>query len=319
MESLIERRVEEEKILCGEMFDAEFNASLPQRLAQVDNLFNRLLKLTVLYDKSRNPRADANDLSLILHKTDFITGLYIAALELVIMTFTGERDFPWSCVTLQLAPINFYKIIEVVIRADTELSREMVKHLNRIEEMVLDELSWSLDSPLWAALARKFEVPASNNVNGDTLPTPSSQHHPITNRYQPSPMKPLIKKRHLDYGAEDGVAPKQRHEDYPPSTSHNLFFRKFYYLAAVRLTDLCDRIRIDDQSRHKVWTIFEHVVRNETNLMAGRHLDQNMMCCLYIVAKIANVDTTFHKIIHQYRTQPQASSRIYRKVLVDPG
>lgn len=76
---------------------------------------------------------------------------------------------------------------------------------------------------------------------------------------------------------------------------------------------------MDELSRMKVWTLFEHVVRQETSLMAGRHLDQNLMCCLYIITKVTNSDVSFHNIIHQYRFQPQSTSRIYRKVPVDPS
>lgn len=90
-----------------------------------------------------------------------------------------------------------------------------------------------------------------------------------------------------------------------------------YYLAAVRLQDLCERVHLDEKGRHRVWTLFEHVLRTETSLMAGRHLDQNLMCCLYVVAKISKQDVSFHNIMYHYRHQPQASSRVYRQVLID--
>lgn len=82
---------------------------------------------------------------------------------------------------------------------------------------------------------------------------------------------------------------------------------------------MCDRIRIEDINRQKVWTLFEHVLRNETTLMTSRHLDQNLMCCLYIVAKVCSLDTSFHDIMYHYRHQPQAVSRVYRHVLIDPS
>ena len=71
-----------------------------------------------------------------------------------------------------------------------------------------------------------------------------------------------------------------------PASSTALFFRKVYYLASVRLLDLCERLRIDERGKQRVWTLFEHVLRTETSLMAGRHLDQNLMCCVYVVAKV---------------------------------
>lgn len=45
------------------------------------------------------------------------------------MTYGSERDFPWSLDAIQIPAISFYKIIEVVVRAEPELSRDMVKML----------------------------------------------------------------------------------------------------------------------------------------------------------------------------------------------
>ena len=41
------------------------------------------------------------------------------------MTYNSEREFPWSVDTLQMPPINFYKAIEIVVRAEPDLSRDM--------------------------------------------------------------------------------------------------------------------------------------------------------------------------------------------------
>jgi hypothetical protein len=43
------------------------------------------------------------------------------------MTYGSEREFPWTLDAIQMPAINFYKIIEMVVRADSELSRDMVR------------------------------------------------------------------------------------------------------------------------------------------------------------------------------------------------
>lgn len=53
-------------------------------------------------------------------------------------------------------------------------------------------------------------------------------------------------------------------------------------MAAARLNDLCDRLKMDEKGKEKVWTIFEHTLRTETNLYAGRHLDQNLLCIVSV-------------------------------------
>jgi hypothetical protein len=91
------------------------------------------------------------------------------------MTYACERDFPWSIITLSIPAVNFYKIIEVVIRAEPELSRDMVKHLNRCEERVLEELAWTSDSPLWTSIARRADgVPSCAAVTNEGITTPRS-------------------------------------------------------------------------------------------------------------------------------------------------
>ena len=51
------------------------------------------------------------------------------------------------------------------IRAEEGLSRDMVKHLNSIEEQVLEKEAWTRDSALWTALgASGHQVPTVEEV-----------------------------------------------------------------------------------------------------------------------------------------------------------
>lgn len=57
------------------------------------------------------------------------------------------------------------QVIEVFIRSEEGLSRDMVKHLNQIEEQVLESQAWSRDSALWGALhAAGSKVPTVEEV-----------------------------------------------------------------------------------------------------------------------------------------------------------
>lgn len=68
----------------------------------------------------------------MLNKHELIASIYACAVQLILFTYDSEREFPWCLEVLRLSPVHFYKVIELVIRADPELSREMVKHLNRV-------------------------------------------------------------------------------------------------------------------------------------------------------------------------------------------
>lgn len=104
-----------------------------------------------------------------------------------------------------------------------------------------------------------------------------------------------------------------------------LFFRKFYNLACVRMQDLCNSLEISDNDKKKIWTIFEYSVKERTKLMKDRHLDQILMCAIYVICKLIRMErNSFTEIMRCYRLQPQAESHIYRSVLIekvsnDPG
>ncbi|MEQ2186478.1 hypothetical protein GOODEAATRI_028871, partial [Goodea atripinnis] len=59
-----------------------------------------------------------------------------------------------------------------------------------------------------------------------------------------------------------------------------------YHLASVRLRDLCLKLDIPSELRGKIWTCFEHALVHCTDLMKERHLDQLLLCCIYIISKV---------------------------------
>jgi len=109
----------------------------------------------------------------------------------------------------------------------------------------------------------------------------------------------------------DAVKPKR-------TGSVALFFRKFYNLACVRMQDLCNSLEISDNDKKKIWTIFEYSVKERTKLMKDRHLDQILMCAIYVICKLVRMErNSFTEIMRCYRLQPQAESHIYRSVLIE--
>lgn len=60
---------------------------------------------------------------------------------------------------------SLIQVIEVFIRAEDGLCREVVKHLNQIEEQILDHLAWKPESPLWDRIRENDNrVPACEEV-----------------------------------------------------------------------------------------------------------------------------------------------------------
>ena len=45
-------------------------------------------------------------------------------------------------------------------------------------------------------------------------------------------------------------------------------------------------------------------------MLRDRHIDQLLMCAVYVMSKVTKEDKSFHEIMKWYRTQPQAESDV---------
>uniref|UniRef100_A0A671WKC9 Retinoblastoma-like protein 1 n=1 Tax=Sparus aurata TaxID=8175 RepID=A0A671WKC9_SPAAU len=390
--------------------------------SHIDFAENRLKLAEILYYKilenvisQETKRLHGKDMSMLLEQDIFHCSLMACCLEVVLFSYSSQRTFPWIINIFKLSPFYFFKVIEVFIRSEEGLSRDMVKHLNQIEEQILESKAWSADSALWSVLQDAGnKVPTVEEVNFssslDTGSGPGSGSTSIGQTHLPLvALSPIIHPRIREFRSGLGSArkdvppsPLSVHDRYsspaagsakrrlfgddPPTTgvtlntnlnsgmgndrtitlipvqscdasgtinaqfllasphrtaspsrvtsapttsdpppgtgrprrtgSLALFFRKVYHLASVRLRDLCVKLDIPSELRGKIWTCFEHTLVHSTDLMKGRHLDQLLLCSVYIISKITKETHTFHDIMKCYRSQPQASSHVYRSVLL---
>ncbi|KAM9376938.1 retinoblastoma-like protein 2 isoform 2-T2 [Pholidichthys leucotaenia] len=411
-------------------------------------LYYRILESII--EREKMILGDA-DLSNILEQDVFHRSLLACCLEIVIFSYRPPGDFPNVISIFQLPAYHFYKVIEVLVRSEQGLFREVVKHLNQVEEQVLESLAWTRDSPLWESLraAKEQHVPSCQEVmppqhleqNDDSstgsIPRTPVDHGPelhtnsttkgvapspptLVDRYNSPPTGTFRRRLFVDSSDGDsGVAstassgstavaapaivtktaqaglvtaipagqtvvtmtvtanngqtvtiPVQGIANesggitfFPfqvsvtgqagatlqplsaqaltgtiavqsPATklaakpaakptsgpvrkgSLSLFFRKVYHLASVRLRDLCAKLDISTELRRKIWTCFEYSLVHCTDMMMDRHLDQLLMCAIYVMAKVTKEDRSFQNIMKCYRTQPQANSNVYRSVLI---
>ncbi|KAM8866884.1 retinoblastoma-like protein 1 [Synchiropus picturatus] len=401
---------------------------------------NRLKLAEILYYKilenvmvQETKRLQGQDMSVLLEQDIFHCSLMACCLEVVLFSYSSQRTFPWIINVFKLAPFYFFKVIEVFIRSEEGLSRDMVKHLNSLEEQVLDSRAWTADSALWSSLqAAGNQVPTVEEVNFSSSldsgsgSTSTTQSHlpmmalspiihprirecrtgvgsarkdvppsPVHDRYsspaagsaarrrlfgedpptlmpgvsrvspakrltfdtsgtlkiataggpatvlnilpqginndhtitlipvQPCDSSGTVTAQFLLTASPSRPAPAPVTSEPPPSSgkprrtgSLALFFRKVYHLASVRLRDLCSKLDIQADLRGKIWTAFEHCLVHCTELMKDRHLDQLLLCTIYIISKITKDTRTFQDIMKCYRSQPQASSHVYRSVLI---
>ncbi|KAL0106588.1 hypothetical protein PUN28_016348 [Cardiocondyla obscurior] len=359
-----------------------------KRLVMGQTLFYKLLEMILNDEKRKKPNDDITN--LLLNEV-FIQCLFACCLEIVIYSYkSNDKIFPWILKALNLDAYYFYKVIEIIVRAEDQLSRDVVKHLNQIEEKILESLAWQSDSPLWQTIESLPDgVPSCEEVSlPGTLETidPNTPGQPVlrriaidrerthdvqspissaSERFQSPITAPGVAKKRLfsetrvtgqsvlrvgqsvlssnrmvlDNGQRILVVPDQIAVSKPSSSqsvnnsaqatnkdtakpkrtgSVALFFRKFYNLACVRMQDLCHSLQIPDNDKKKIWTIFEYSIKERTTLMRDRHLDQILMCAIYVICKLIRMErNSFTEIMRCYRLQPQAESHIYRSVLIE--
>ena len=123
-------------------------------------LYYKLLEKILFSEKAKN-----KPLTNLLDQDLFHQALFACCLEIVIFSYNSQRTFPWILHTFSLDPIQFFKVIEIIIRAEDWLARDVVKHLQRIEEQVLESRAWTSESPLWEAIERSGGVPSCEEVS----------------------------------------------------------------------------------------------------------------------------------------------------------
>lgn len=290
--SIIEERVVK---LSGILRDEGGNEE--QRVELGIKLYYKILESML---SAEEQRLKLDNFTTLLNHENFHRSLLACTMEIVLFAYKmTQMSFPYILDKFQLKSFDFCKIIESVVRHEPELPKAIIKHLSTIEEKILESMAWEENSPLLNLLTDK------NNQNiVNTLLSPSkSKSHSMQALSSPGPS-------HRINTSNDTSSQRISH-------SLELFLRKVIQLSSQRSKDICCRLQIPPKIYQQVWQAILHIITEKTNIMINRNLDQIIMCSLYGVSRVNQLkDITFKNIIEQYKSQPQASSKIYREVLL---
>ncbi|XP_029311095.1 retinoblastoma-like protein 2 isoform X2 [Cottoperca gobio] len=261
--------------------------------------YYRILEALVIQERRRLGVSDIP----VAFKTDLFHSCLVACcLEITISSNRLPYEFPLLPQVLTLDPYHFMMVIESVLRVDVCLPLAVVRHLAQVEEKVLESLAWTTDSPLWKEItANQGHLPTCLQVMPPTLEGPTDSQ---PNRVDLS----LGADQQRSLSAVNGP---------PRSKFLHLFARKVYTLMGKRLRELCSTLNISDELRLKIWTCFEYSLVHCADLMMNRHLDQLLMCAIYIIVKTTNGDILFKDIMNCYKSQIFASKNgVCKNVLI---
>ncbi|XP_064264849.1 retinoblastoma-associated protein isoform X1 [Passer domesticus] len=282
--------------------------------------------------KSEEERLSVQNFSKLLNDNIFHTSLLACAVEVVMATYgrnasqsdstSAETDlsFPWILNVFDLKAFDFYKVIESFIRAEPSLTREMIKHLEHCEHRIMESLAWQSGSPLFDLIkqSKEREGQADQPEPTSTPNMPFQHNHTAADLYL-SPVKSPKKKAPLSATSPPDGQPAVTPQTQKPqkSTSLSLFYKKVYLLAYRRLHTLFLHLLSDHPDLEPlIWTLFQHTLQNEYELMRDRHLDQIMMCSMYGICKVKNVDLRFKMIVSAYKELCNTNQETFKRVLI---
>ncbi|KAM3853521.1 retinoblastoma-associated protein isoform 1-T1 [Vipera latastei] len=324
----------------GIIFKNKFAEAVGQGCAEIGSqrykigvrLYYRVMESLL---KSEEKRLSVHNFSKLLNNDIFHISLLTCALELVMATYGTSRNasqsmkvetdlsFPWIINILDLKAFELYMIIESFIKAEPSLTREMIKHLEGCEHKIMESLAWQSNSPLFELIkqSKEREGQADEPEPANYFTQPLQHNHSAADLYL-SPTKSPKKKVSpaFVYSPESqGLGLNQPQKPYK-SISLSYFYKKVYCLAYRRLNSLCLRLLPDHpELEHLIWTLFHHTLQNEYELMKDRHLDQIMMCSMYGICKVKNIDLRFKTIVTAYKDLNNANQETFKCVLIREG
>ncbi|KAM6100482.1 retinoblastoma-associated protein isoform 2-T2 [Theristicus caerulescens] len=282
----------------GHVFKKKFAEAVGQGCAEIGSqryklgvrLYYRVMESML---KSEEERLSVQNFSKLLNDNVFHTSLLACSVEVVMATYgrnasqsdgtSAETDlsFPWILNVFDLKAFDFYKVIESFIKVEPSLTREMIKHLERGEHRIMESLAWQSGSPLFDLIkqSKEREGQTDQPEPTSTLNLPLQHNHTAADLYL-SPVRSPKKKASgptpsatSTPDAQPAVTPQTQKPQ--KSTSLSLFYKKVYRLAYLRLHTLFFRLLSERPDLEPlIWTLFQHTLQNEYELMRDRHLDQ---------------------------------------------
>ena len=311
--SILQRVVEFRKKfiagMCEKIRDSEVVAT--ERFGLATAFYYKALESIVAMEMQTRP--GCSGLNNLLHHDAFNRSLIACGVEITLYAYQSDRTlfrFPWVLDTFDLCPFEFHKIIELVVRAECSLSAATIKHLSRCENTVLLCSAWQEKSTLHAVLKEAQTTQAAAAVNTSTSTDASSKADPTLPN--PCSTTPTLNSGNTTFAASTKSKSLRALE---------IFYRKLFHLARLRLEHLCNKLKIAQDTALQVSACFRHAIEHNAVILPGFHIDQLMMCSIHAIWIVAGGERKiqFSDIIHEYRRLPQADPRVCYEVPLPTG
>ncbi|CAF0988009.1 unnamed protein product [Didymodactylos carnosus] len=272
----------------------------------------------------------------LLMKDEFIKSLFALCLDLVLYSYHDKQhDYKWILNLYQLDAFLFVKIIEIFIQAIKQIrnSREFIKHMNSMEEQIILHMAWIDKSQIWNEIEKRgilmyddVKKPQQTVVinpqlsSSITTPTHASGLY-LTN----SPISLKAANKSADSLSTRALIKRSKSDNMndrlpPPSPNtmatqqkkngpYLMFYRKLYTIVSIRLHTLCQRLNTSPLFLKIVWNTFLSIFYKHIQLLRSRHLDQILICCIYLTSNKMCVPLSKSKSLseHSYTSNGKIS------------
>ncbi|EFO84777.1 CRE-LIN-35 protein [Caenorhabditis remanei] len=301
---------------------SKFHKQLRNELEKSFLIFIEKIIVTEVKKKVRE-----EDLLTVIRREEFLGAVFCFCIELVLCSNGYDREFPWSAKLCACHPFMFHKVIDLMISHEKRLSRQMIQHFSKIEESIITYYAWKFESPMWPMIVRcpftnfsEFGEDWADKCKRSWEFRIYSKSIVSVNTYSPMKFSPTKKPDDEDMRDELGrpIVPQNQ-----TSRTLRIFLkrvscacRRTYFTAARRLQELTDRVSMGTRGKSQCWSLFDYLLRNDTLVFMDRHIDQIILCCVFVILRINESPITFTEILAQYRRQSTQAMQIYRHVPV---
>ena len=106
-------------------------------------------------------------------------------------------------------------------------------------------------------------------------------------------------------------------------SSHEYFFKRVLQQAALTILQIAQEMKLNEAIHEQIFKLMKMGLSRETDILVDRHLDQIVLCAVYLVCKInASTKTMkFNQILEVYDKVANPASckanEVYMKVFVE--
>mmetsp|Transcript_42143 Transcript_42143/g.98772 ORF Transcript_42143/g.98772 Transcript_42143/m.98772 type:complete len:1053 (-) Transcript_42143:373-3531(-) len=203
-----------------------------------------------------------------------------------------NKGYPHILEGYEIEPSSYIKMVEIFVRTNSEIPKEIRQNLKEIEDKIMDFDLWAKNGSF------------CKSIKGLQLAsTPDKCLWPPAVLVQDSDMKDLK------------LPSPATEKDNPSARAVAFIFRRIIRVTAKQIQDLTTKLALDKLTVDCIWSTWKHFLSDHIHLLAGRHMTQFIICTIYGVCRISEVkeEVTFKKIIKIYREiNPKLNLKCYQ-------